>query len=99
MADDRKYQETIQTQKNFFPSPAVFVYTLPNIVTGEVAIKHKTYGETAFYALEKKDDVLIHHLLQTVCCDTTTEKIIGGWLEYESEDCFEADLCLYQIGK
>jgi len=87
------------TQKNFFPSPAVFVYTLPNIVTGEVAIKHKTYGETAFYALEKKDDVLIHHLLQTVCCDTTTEKIIGGWLEYESEDCFEADLCLYQIGK
>ena len=99
LADDRKYQETIQTQKNFFPSPAVFVYTLPNIVTGEVAIKHKTYGETAFYALEKKDDVLIHHLLQTVCCDTTTEKIIGGWLEYESEDCFEADLCLYQIGK
>ena len=99
LADDRKYQETIQTQKNFFPSPAVFVYTLPNIVTGEVAIKHKTYGETAFYALEKKDDVLIHHLLQTVCCDATTEKIIGGWLEYESEDCFEADLCLYQIGK
>ena len=28
------------------PSPAIFVYTLPNIVLGEISIKHKWYGES-----------------------------------------------------
>jgi 3-oxoacyl-[acyl-carrier-protein] synthase-1 len=31
---DRNYQETIQDSDNYYPSPALFVYTLPNIVTG-----------------------------------------------------------------
>ena len=35
--NDRRYQETIATD-NYYPSPAVFVYTLANIVTGEIAI-------------------------------------------------------------
>ena len=30
---DTNYQSTIQDSENFFPSPAAFVYTLPNIVT------------------------------------------------------------------
>ncbi|MBO7459493.1 MAG: 3-oxoacyl-ACP synthase, partial [Bacteroidales bacterium] len=31
---DTHYQSTIQDPEHFFPSPAAFVYTLPNIVTG-----------------------------------------------------------------
>lgn len=34
------------------PSPSVFVYTLPNIVIGEVAIKNKWYGESVFLVNE-----------------------------------------------
>ena len=30
---DTAYQATIQDPENFFPSPAAFVYTLPNITT------------------------------------------------------------------
>ena len=30
------------------PSPAQFVYTLPNIVIGEVSIRHRCKGENAF---------------------------------------------------
>lgn len=35
------------------PSPSLFVYTLPNIVTGELAIKYKWYGESCFFIQEK----------------------------------------------
>ena len=31
---DMQYQETIADNENYFPSPSLFVYTLPNIVTG-----------------------------------------------------------------
>lgn len=44
---DVKHQESISnTDKSV--SPAIFVYTLPNIVLGELAIKHKWYGENMF---------------------------------------------------
>ena len=44
---DVKYQNSIQDKENYFPSPSVFVYTLPNIVIGEIAIKYKITGENA----------------------------------------------------
>lgn len=34
------------------PSPSLFVYTLPNIVTGELCIRHKWYGENCFFVEE-----------------------------------------------
>ena len=37
------------------PSPSLFVYTLPNILTGELAIRYKWYGENIFFILEKFD--------------------------------------------
>ncbi len=38
---DKKYNETLKQ----IPSPALFVYTLPNIMLGEVAIRHGFKGE------------------------------------------------------
>lgn len=35
------------------PSPSLFVYTLPNIVTGELCIRHKWYGENCFFVEER----------------------------------------------
>jgi hypothetical protein len=42
---DMEYQATIDDHANYFPSPAVFVYTLPNIMLGEICIRHKIFGE------------------------------------------------------
>jgi hypothetical protein len=42
------------SQKNMV-SPSDFVYTLPNILTGELAIYKKWYGENVFYILPKFD--------------------------------------------
>ena len=42
---DLAYQQTIEDKANYFPSPSVFVYTLPNILVGEICIRHKINGE------------------------------------------------------
>lgn len=49
---DRAHLQTISDPAAFFPSPAVFVYTLPNIVTGEICIRHKLMGENAVFMVD-----------------------------------------------
>ena len=51
LCNDRHYEETVRE----FPSPSLFVYTLPNIITGEIAIRNKYEGETSAYVLERFD--------------------------------------------
>lgn len=95
MCNDKNYQLTIEGD-NYFPSPALFVYTLPNIVTGEIAIRNKYYGETSFYVYPAKDDVLMESLIESAFEDESTESVIGGWLECGSDDDFNADIRLYE---
>ena len=89
---DRQYIETIADPDNCFPSPSVFVYTLPNIVTGEIAIRNGYHGETSFYILPRQDDRLMQQILQASCLDSTTQSILCGWLDYEDDAHFVADL-------
>ena len=89
---DRQYIETIVDPDNCFPSPSVFVYTLPNIVTGEIAIRNCYHGETSFYILPRQDDRLMQQILQASCLDSTTQSILCGWLDYEDDAHFVADL-------
>ena len=91
---DTAYQATIQDPNNFYPSPAAFVYTLPNIVTGEIAIRNKYYGETLFIVLEKCDDGLMARELQNAFRDPMTKSILGGWLDCTDENHFEAHIFL-----
>lgn len=94
IVSDRRYVATISTEADYFPSPAVFVYTLPNIVTGEIAIRNRYFGETSFYILPRRDAEMEHTLVDTAFSDAATNSVIGGWLDYEDDDHFEADLRL-----
>ena len=94
---DTAYQATIQDPENFFPSPAAFVYTLPNIVTGEIAIRNKYYGETSFIVMENRDESIMARELQHAFLDSMTTSVLGGWLDCTDEDHFEAEL--YIISK
>lgn len=47
---DNLFVESYEQLNN--PSPSLFVYTLPNIVTGELCIRHKWYGENCFFVEE-----------------------------------------------
>ncbi|MCR5658720.1 MAG: hypothetical protein K6G25_05290 [Bacteroidales bacterium] len=92
---DTAYQATIQDPDNFYPSPATFVYTLPNIVTGEIAIRNKYFGETSFIVLPEHDPQIMAQHLQNVFQDPITKSILGGWLDCTDEDHFEAELFLF----
>lgn len=91
---DTNYQATIQDPDNFFPSPAAFVYTLPNIVTGEIAIRNKYFGETSFIVLPERDPSIMAQQLQNAFQDPMTQSILGGWLDCTDENHFEAELTL-----
>lgn len=88
IVDDRRYQETINDTTDYFPSPAVFVYTLANIVSGEIAIRHKLYGESSSYLIENYDPELITTLMMSTFDDNDIDLITGGWIEVADENQF-----------
>lgn len=92
IASDRNYKESINDKNNYFPSPSIFVYTLPNIVTGEIAIRNHFHGETSFFILPDKDERLMEEILQASCRDDQSKSFLTGWIDYEDERHFEADL-------
>lgn len=92
IASDRNYKESINDKDNYFPSPSIFVYTLPNIVTGEIAIRNHFHGETSFFILPDKDERLMEEILQASCRDDQSKSFLTGWIDYEDERHFEADL-------
>lgn len=94
--DDRLYQETIQDKENYFPSPAVFVYTLPNIVNGEIAIRNKIMGETSFFISETFSPEKIYHTTLHAFSDESISRVICGWTDYELNKC---DVLLLLISK
>lgn len=93
---DTHYQSTIQNPENFFPSPAAFVYTLPNIVTGEIAIRNKYFGETSFMVIDDYDEKIIMKNLENAFQDPITKTIIGGWVDCSDEEHFEARIFLME---
>ena len=92
IASDRNYKESIKDKDNYFPSPSIFVYTLPNIVTGEIAIRNHFQGETSFFILPDKDEKMMEEILLASCRDAQSKSFLTGWIDYEDERHFEADL-------
>ena len=81
---DISYQKTIQDKDNFYPSPAEFVYTLPNIVAGEIAIRNKIYGETVFYTLSHFNPDLINEAVDDAICYAGIKNALAGWIEVDA---------------
>ena len=84
--DDNAYQNTI-SQDNYFPAPSLFVYTLANIVTGEIAIRNKIFGETACYISERFDGATVERIIRDTFMDSPINVMIGGWVEYYDGHC------------
>jgi len=99
LCNDRNYQATIQDPENFYPSPSLFVYTLANIVTGEIAIRNKYHGETSFYVLDRKDDEIINRTIRESFMDLSTTSALTGWVDCTSEDDFFCEMHLVSKAK
>jgi hypothetical protein len=87
LADDMIYQQTICDKNNYYPSPSVFVYTLANIVTGEIAIRHKITGESSFYIIENFSPIQIHNAITDIFDNDTVHYLLCGWTEYNDKHC------------
>ena len=83
---DVKYQKSISDAENYFPSPAVFVYTLPNICLGEISIRHQLKSENSFFIFDAFNPVFMANYANLLLNTGKAEKVICGWTEYFNED-------------
>lgn len=67
------------------PSPALFVYTLPNIVLGEIAILNKWYGENMFAVLPKFTPGFFTNYADILIA-TGSQSVLCGWLGISEDD-------------
>jgi hypothetical protein len=74
---DYKYFATVDD----IPSPALFVYTLPNIVVGEICIRHKFKGENAFFILDSFDADFLAQYVHDLLENGPARACICGWVE------------------
>lgn len=93
---DRRYQTTIQKTDNYFPSPSVFVYTLANIVTGEIAIRHKIQGESSTFIFQSLDCEILHRLATNALAPDKASNLLCGWINFELGHC---DVLMFAISK
>lgn len=75
---DLKYYESVQS----IASPALFVYTLPNIVMGEISIRHHFKGENALFVSEQFEMGFVHQYVQGLFSDGSLQSCICGRLEF-----------------
>ena len=93
IAADREHIATISDPGNYYPSPSVFLYTLPNILTGEIAIRNGFTGETSLFIAE--DGGVCDEILEASMAFTDASRILAGWIDYRDDDSFGVDLKLY----
>ena len=82
---DTQYQATIKDNDHYFPSPSLFVYTLPNIVNGEIAIRNNLFGETFFYLCAQFDEKQIFNTTKNIFNDKKVNMILVAWIEFFEE--------------
>lgn len=87
---DINYFETART----FPSPALFVYTLPNIVIGEISIRYKFKGENAFFVSDSFDADWLYFYVNDLMQQNKLKACICGWIESTND---EHEVCLFLV--
>lgn len=74
---DIKYYESVKE----IPSPSLFVYTLPNIVIGEICIRHHFKGENAFFIADEFNAGFMEKYVSNLINNNILQACICGWVE------------------
>ncbi len=83
---DIKYNDTIKDKSNYFPSPAVFVYTLPNVMIGEICIRNKFQGENTCFIAKQFDPEFVSEYVNELFDKNKIDACITGWVDYIDGD-------------
>jgi hypothetical protein len=81
LVTDVVHQDTINDLNHYYPSPSVFVYTLPNIMIGEISIRHKFRGENAFFIFERFNGDFIADYINQLFANQKIKACLGGWID------------------
>ena len=93
MDSDEKHAQTIYN-KEAAASPAVFVYTLPNIALGEISIRHQLFSENLFLIFDKFSPETLVPYAEQILNENKAEKVLAGWVEAEEN---QLDVFIYLI--
>jgi hypothetical protein len=75
--DDIKYYDSVKD----VPSPSLFVYTLPNIVIGEICIRNNFKGEHAFFVMDSFNGDFIMQQVNYLIDNDILKACICGWVD------------------
>lgn len=82
---DLVHQQSIHDHSQYFPSPSVFVYTLPNIMIGEICIRHQLKGENAMLISERFDSRQLFSYVNNLFQHQQVDICLTGWVELLKE--------------
>lgn len=80
--NDIKYFESAKA----IASPSLFVYTLPNIVIGEICIRNQFKGEHAFFIQDTFDAGAIERQVNYLLDNNVLKACICGWVDVLERD-------------
>jgi len=83
---------------NDIASPSLFVYTLPNIVIGEISIRNGFKGEHAFFVQESFDSDFIARQVNYLLDNDILQACICGWVDVLRQD-YKSTLFLVEKNK
>jgi len=89
---DIRYYDTVKE----FASPALFVYTLPNIVIGEICIRHGFKGEHTFFVSDTFNAGFMTAYVQQLLATTPLRACLCGWVEVMEQ---EYEVVMYLVEK
>lgn len=85
---DKRYAESMNT----IASPALFVYTLPNIMLGEICIRHGFKGEQLCLVADEFDAGTLQFQAQDLLRNRHLSHCLFGWADASGE---YHDICLF----
>lgn len=89
---DKKYEAS----RADIPSPALFVYTLPNIMLGEICIRHGFKGEQMSLVSDSFDADEIYFWVNDLLINKGMEACVCGWVDAYDDT---KDVCLFLVTK
>ena len=93
---DIRHQMIINQEGDHAASPTVFVYTLPNVVAGEICIRHKIQGENTFFIEKEFDADKLEEYARIVMKKGNLKACITGWCNLLMEE-YKADFKLIEV--
>lgn len=85
---DMKHQQIIDKDGDAASSPAVFVYTLPNVVAGEISIRHHIKGENTWFWSDDRTMSDLKHYATLMAGASDLRYCIIGHLDFLNGEYF-----------